>query len=216
MFKINTFTFEKELTYKGDVILRYKIEYPQIVNIPSNSSLHFNEFNYKHALKLKTYAETELYQDAIKTYEFNFANGYPIMVYELVSNFTITYQKNNIISLYFDDYTFTGGAHGSTIRSSQNWNMKVDKQFLLKSLYPNDPYFILSILKDINKQIENQISNGNDIYFDDYCKLVLETFNPDHFYLIPNMNSYSLVVFFQQYDIAPYSSGIPTFTISIT
>ena len=137
------------------------------------------------------------------------------MVYEVVSNYTVTYNDKNIISLYIDDYTFSGGAHGNTIRSSQNWNMQVDRQFMLKSLYPNNPYFLLSILKEINSQIESQMAGGNPIYFEDYCKLVLDSFNPEQFYLVPRGNTYDLVIYFQQYDIAPYSTGIPTFQMKI-
>lgn len=215
MFRISTVTLEKNLTYQEKVILKYKIQYPKIIDIPPSKSLHFNEYNEKRALELKKYAETELFQNAIQQYKYNTAHGYPIMVYEIFSNYTITYQDNNIISLYIDDYTFTGGAHGNTIRSSQNWNMQVDKQFILKSLYPNNPYFLLSILREINNQIEHQMSGGNPIYFEDYCKLVLDNFNPEHFYLVQSQNTYDLVIYFQQYDIAPYSTGIPTFQIKI-
>ena len=42
-----------------------------------------------------------------------------------------------------------------------------------------------------------------------YEKNVEQYFNPEHFYLKPA----GLVVYFQQYEIAPYSSGIPEFTI---
>lgn len=212
MYKIDIITIEKSLMYKGTVILNYKIEYPEITN--ASNQLQFNSFNRTRAAQLKNYAETELFNLAIQQYEYNVSNGYPVMIYELYSIPTITYQKNNIISLYFDDYTYTGGAHGSTIRSSQNWNMQLDKQFSLNALFPHNPYFLLPILKNINAQIEEQIANGNDVYFDGYCNLVLETFNPNSFYLIQNLDTYHIVIFFQQYDIAPYSTGIPTFTIS--
>lgn len=211
MVQVNIITLEKDLSYQGTVILKYKIQYPQII---SKSNSHFNEFNYAHAMEFKDYAEGKLFQDAIQQYEYNISNGYPIMVYELYSIPTITYQTTDCISLYFDDYTYTGGAHGSTIRISQNWNLKLDRQFSLANLFPHSPYFVLSILQDISHQIEEQIVNGNDVYFDDYCKLLLDTFNPHQFYLIPNDNTYHIVIYFQQYDIAPYSTGIPTFILS--
>lgn len=215
MFRISTVILERELIYQGKTILKYKIQYPKIIDISPSKSLHFNEYNEKKALELKKYAETELFENAIQQYKYDTAHGYPIMVYELVSNYTVTYNDKNIISLYIDDYTFSGGAHGNTIRSSQNWNMQVDRQFMLKSLYPNNPYFLLSILKEINSQIESQMAGGNPIYFEDYCKLVLDSFNPEQFYLVPRGNTYDLVIYFQQYDIAPYSTGIPTFQMKI-
>lgn len=48
-----------------------------------------------------------------------------------------------------------------------------------------------------------------EIYFDNTCNLVLDTFNPKSFYLLKDR----VVIYFQQYDIAPYSSGIRTFEV---
>ena len=76
----------------------------------------------------------------------------------------------------------------------------------LNNLFPRNPYFMINILKQINEQIAKK----PEIYFEDTCNLVLETFNPKSFYLTPD----NIVIYFQQYDIAPYSSGIRTFNIS--
>ena len=123
------------------------------------------------------------------------SNGYPVMVYEIVSDFTVTLNKKPCISIYSDDYMFTGGAHGTTTRTSQNWNIQTGNQINLK---------------DINNQIEEQIANGTNYYFDNYCNLVLNSIDLNSFYLD---NKY-VNIYFQQYDIAPYSSGIPTFQIT--
>ena len=139
-------------------------------------------------------------------YDFNYSNGYPIMVYELVFKYTINYNKEPIISLYQDEYIFSGGAHGNTVRTSQNWNFECSNQFTLSDIYCNNPNYILFILQEINKQI---IEQGVEFYFADYCSLVLDTFNIDQFYITPNY----VVVYFMQYDIAPYSTGIPEFKI---
>lgn len=206
MFKIEKKIIQGELTYKGTVIVTYKIEYPQI--FPSYYPIQkFNHFNEQKAFELEQYAKETLFANSKEQYDYNVSHGYPVMVYELILQTNITYNQSPIISLYQDEYTFTGGAHGSTIRTSQNWNLAYQNQFTLSDIYPNDPNYILFILQEIVKQIPEK---GADFYFDDYCCLVLETFNPQHFYLTPH----SLVIYFQQYDIAPYSTGIPTFEIS--
>lgn len=209
MFDIINEYFENELFYDGNLILKYRIDYPQILDNLC-STYKFNYYNQKIALDLKNYIENALFQDAKNTYEFNKSNGYPIMVYEAIYTYNITYNQNNIISLYSDQYIYSGGAHGLTTRQSQNWNMQCGKEILLNEVYKNNPYFMLNILKSINNQIENEIQNGTNQYFDNYCKLVLETFNPKQFYITSNSE---LIIFYQQYDIAPYSSGIPTFSI---
>lgn len=208
--KINT--AEKELYYQGEVILTYRIEYPEI--IVSNYKLGmqiFNHENRKAALDLKEFAEGELYEEAKQTYEYNKKNGYPIMVYELVQECNITYNKKQLVSLYCDEYTFTGGAHGNTIRTSQNWDLRLAQQIPLQAFSKGNPYYLIDILKQINSQIAKQIEEGTGAYFPEYCQLVLETFRLENYYLTPK----GIIIFFQQYDIAPYSSGIPEFLVSV-
>lgn len=105
-----------------------------------------------------------------------------------------------LMNIFFQD-----GAHGNTIRTSQTWNLKKGEMVPLEYFF-NNPYFMVEILKQIN----SQILENPEIYFENTCNLVLETFNSKNFYLTPS----GIVIYFQQYDIAPYSSGIPTFTIS--
>ena len=208
MFKIIENVFENELYYKNTVVLKYVIKYPKILN-NNIGAIRFNNFNYEKAINLKYYAETDLFNEAKELYDFNVSNGYPIMVYEIVSDYTITYNKNSIVSLYSDEFIYSGGAHGITTRSSQNWNINLGRQFTLNALFNNNCDYVLYILKEINFQIEEQISNESNQYFDNYCSLVLNTINLNNFYMSPGY----ITIFFQQYDIAPYSSGIPTFNI---
>lgn len=197
---------EKEIFFDGTLILKYHIEYPSIyLNTPEMGIMNFNVYNKKIAFNLKNEAENELYKEAIELYKYNKANGYPVMVYEIYRNYEITFNNYNIISLYIDEYIYTGGAHGSTIRSSQTWDLVKGNILPLETFFRNNPYFMINILKEINIQISKQ----PEIYFDNTCELVLDTFNPKNFYLTPN----SIVIYFQQYDIAPYSSGIRTFNI---
>lgn len=204
---IRTNILERELFYDGEVILKYHIEYPSIIgNMYEIGIMNFNYYNKVLALNMKNKAENELYKEAVETYKYNKENGYPIMVYEIYRKFYVTLNRYNLVSLYIDEYIFTGGAHGNTIRTSQNWNLIQGSMIQLASLFPNNPYFMLDILKIINLQI----SKEPEIYFENSCNLVLDTFNPNSFYLTPS----NIVIYFQQYDIAPYSSGIRTFDIN--
>ena len=196
---------EKGLFYDGVLVLKYHIEYP-CIDSTGNFAFRFNKYNKNLALEIQKMAETELYKEAVQMYEYNKAHNYPIMVYEVYRNFVITYPGLNYLSLYTDEYIFTGGAHGNTVRTSQTWNLANCTMMKLCNFFQNNPYFLIDILKQINAQI----SKEPDIYFDNACNLVLDTFNPDSFYLTPN----GIVIYFQQYDIAPYSSGIRTFTVA--
>ena len=197
---------QKELKYENVVVLKYHIEYPRITNESNNiPSMKFNIYNEQIAKQIQRKAENELYKEAVEVYKYNKKNNYPIMVYEIYRTFEITLNTNNTISLYADEYVFTGGAHGTTTRTSQTWNMTNGRLINLYELYRGNPYFILDILKEISKQI----NQNKEIYFEEACCMAIDNFNPQNFYLTTN----GIVIYYQQYDIAPYSSGIRTFEI---
>lgn len=200
---INKKILEKKLFYDGNLVLKYHIEYPSIC---SSKARKFNIYNQTIASDLKKRCETELYREAVELYKYNKQNGYPIMVYEIYRTFEITFNSYNYLSLYADEYIFSGGAHGNTIRTSQTWCFNQCTMLPLEYFYKNDPYFMIGILREINRQI----LETPEIYFENTCNLVLDTFNPNSFYLVPN----GIVIYFQQYDIAPYSSGIRTFIVN--
>lgn len=207
MYEIINRIMENQLYYKDSVVLKYKIQYPQIINgRNSYSEYRFNEYNYEKANELREYCENELYKEAKKLHDLN---GYPIMQYEVYFDYHITYNRNNIISLYTDEYMYLGGAHGNTKREGQTWNMQNGRMIMLKEFFRNNPYYIIDILKQINSQIEKQMETENGMYFENYCNLVQENLRLENFYITEK----GVVIFFNQYEIAPYSSGIPTFLI---
>jgi hypothetical protein len=204
---------KNELTYEGTIILTYKIEYPEITSSYYKfGSNIFNQYNKTKAIQLENYITNQLFKDAIEIYEYNTSQGFPVMVFEVIQDYTITYNKDFIVSLYSDNYELTGGAHGSTVRTAQNWDLRLGRSIPLSYFFQGNPYYIIDILKNINSQISSQLQLNPSQYFDNYCELVLDTFNLKNYYITSSNN---IVIFFQQYDIAPYSSGIPTFYIPI-
>ena len=205
MVRVETRLLQRNMLYNGEVILRYKIEYPFIYGFEE-----FNLYNYNKAIKLQKEAETELFNNAKDTYEENKKNGYPLMVFEIVSSYKVTYNNYDFVSLYIDDYIFTGGAHGNTNRTSQTWNINKRSMVMLKDFYIKEQNYVPYIIKEINNQIKQNIDNGNNYYFDDYCCLTSAYFRVENFYI---NNSGKITIYYQQYDIAPYSSGILVFYI---
>ena len=208
MLKIINRILQKEMKYENTVVLKYHIEYPEIVmdwQQNRNGIKKFNDYNLKMALQTQQKAENELYKEAIELYKYNKENGYPQMMYELYREYQITLNQENAVSMYIDEYIFSGGAHGTTTRTSQTWNLMLGKMVELYELYPNEPYFLLDILRKINREISENLEN----FFADPYPLVVEYFNPDSYYI----DNGKVVIYFQQYDIAPYSSGIIEFTL---
>lgn len=208
MLKIINRILQKEMKYENTVVLKYHIEYPEIVmdwQQNRNGIKKFNDYNLKMALQTQQKAEKELYKEAIELYKYNKENGYPQMMYELYREYQITLNQENAVSMYIDEYIFSGGAHGTTTRTSQTWNLMLGKMVELYEVYPNEPYFLLDILRKINREISENLEN----FFADPYPLVVEYFNPESYYI----DNGKVVIYFQQYDIAPYSSGIIEFTL---
>lgn len=210
MFVIKKKTLKEELKYDGNIILKYTIEYPQIIEEKWISEIEkFNRYNYQKAKILEKLSKGKLFEEAKELYEYNKKNGYPIMIYEIYSSFEVTYNSEFIVSLYIDDYIYRGGAHGNTKRSSQTWDFRTGCMIPLENFFKNDRNYVSKIVTQINNFIEKDIASGNDIYFENYCQLTIATFDVDNYFLQDG----NIIIYYQQYDIAPYSSGILTFTI---
>ena len=121
--------------------------------------------------------------------------------------YTVTFNERCITSLFTDQYMFTGGAHGTTIRKGDTWDFQNGSRIGVSAFYPPDSDFRESILKVVNAQIGERLKKMPGTYFDDYQKLTDENWNARDFYVTPD----GLVVFFQQYEVAPYSTGMPQF-----
>ncbi len=202
----NTMVLTEEMKYEGVTVLNYRIEYPEFVadNYPKSIKT-VNQFYKSNALALQNNFRTKLYQMAVDQYLDDINNGFPVRVFEALQTFALTYNQACIISSYFDNYQYTGGAHGLTNRTSQTWNLRTGRILKLRELYKCSANYKTYIK---NKIIE-QIKENPDIYFENYEELVDQTFNVNSFYVTPS----GVVVYFQQYDIAPYASGIREFLL---
>lgn len=201
---------QQDMYYKNTLILKYTIKYPKFVS-PTYSILA-HKLNTLYRTKAVMYEKTnvmKLYQMAMVDYEYSVANNYPIHQYEAYVTFTVSYNQNCALSLYFDQYEYTGGAHGLTVRTSDTWDLSKSRRMELSDFFPGRSDVKKFLISNINQQIKEQISNGNTMFFEDYGKLTESTFKMNCFYLVEE----GLVIYFQQYDIAPYAAGLLTFVI---
>jgi len=203
-------TIESTMNYKGSPVLHYRIEYPRFHDSGCQPALDYiNEWYRKLAVDLQKRYETELYREAADLYDYTVQNQFPFHMYEAVFTYEIPYNQDGVISLYHDQYIYSGGAHGGTERRSETWDVSTGYRITLLQ-YAKDPIGTRAvILNSIREQIAAQLEEGEGMYFEDYPQLIAEYFNPESFYLTPE----GTVIYYQQYEIAPYASGIPTFVI---
>ena len=204
---------QQDMYYKNQMIMRYTIKYPKFISEKYQTLT--NKLNSLYRTKALMYERsniTNLYQMAMVEYEYSVANNFPIRLFEAYVDFFVTYNQNCGISLYFDQYEYAGGAHGLTVRYSDTWNLQKSKRIDLSEIFPYKSNYREYIIDMINQQIASEIANGNNPYFENYSQLVDENFKANSFYL----TKAGVVIYFQQYDIAPYSTGLPTFLIPYT
>ncbi len=197
----NTEAFYPEITIESDSITATEstyvidISYPRIIS--SGDSVVAKKLNL--VIERSILSKENEFLKLVKEYgpDQNPANW----MYELHIGFAVSYNKNGILSLYTETYEFTGGAHGNTVREAFNFDTKTGERL---SLY--------SIFKDVNKYktvfnsaVSDSIKRNQD-FFGDY-----EGIKEDNNFLI---GEDGITIFFGLYEIAPYSSGIPEFTIS--
>ncbi len=201
---------QQDMYYKNHIILKYTIKYPQFISIHFQVFLDkLNTFYRTRAVMYERSNVMNLYQMAMVEYEYSIANGYPVRQFEAYVEYQVTYNENCALSLYFDQYEYAGGAHGLTLRYSDSWNLVRSKKIEMIDLYPHRNNLKDMLAGVIIEQIDAANNPEESIYFEDYAKLVRETLKPNNFYLVPE----GVVLYFQEYDIAPYSTGFPTFVI---
>lgn len=191
-------------------VLTYTIHQPVFSSTCSEQAARsINAFYTAISEKLEAYCRETLAKEAAEQAQYARKNQYPFFPYELISGYTVTDNKGCITSLFFDQYTYAGGAHGSTVRSSDTWDFRNGKRLTLADFYPHDPSYRENLLKELQRQVAERQEAGQNTYFEDFGKLLPKTWQPDHFFVTPE----GIVIYFQQYDIAPYSTGIPEFLL---
>jgi hypothetical protein len=201
---------ERSFSYANQTMLTLSMLYPQITL--RNNPLAQRNINCRIQAQVDSfykYASEYLYQQAISAYKYAQENGFPFHHYEAVLQYEVTYNSNCHLSLYYDQYEFTGGAHGSTIRASDTYGLLNGCTLPLSSFLPADKDYCALLLEQIMKQAQARMQQEPGIFFEDYPCLILEHFNDESFYLTPC----GIAVYFQQYEIAPYATGIVVFTI---
>ncbi|MGI6175355.1 MAG: DUF3298 and DUF4163 domain-containing protein [Christensenellales bacterium] len=207
---ITLHTITQTFTYSNTTMLTLSIIYPKVA-LPRNSSVQ-EMINRQIRAQVHSFygrASKDLYQQAVAAYKDAQKSGFPFHHYEAVLQYEITYNLHCHLSIYRDQYEFTGGAHGSTIRASDSWDLANGRSLLLSSLFPPGENYRAFLIKQLLAQADQQMQQNPGIYFEDYPGLIIKYFNDENYYLTPT----GVAVYYQQYEIAPYATGIVVFTI---
>lgn len=209
----NAIILKKKITarpvYNHTALIDISIAYPQVVmksNPPVSSKI--SDFYRQTALNYYNYAMDKLYHTALDDYHERKNNRIPFHTYTAMMTYEVPLNLNGLLSITYDIYEFTGGAHGNTVKHADTWNMLSGNRLDLSDYFISPSYKSI-IFHNITAQISDQIAQGNNYYFDNYQTNVFKYFNENNYYLTPD----GFAFFYPLYTIAPYVAGIVTFIV---
>jgi len=207
---ISRHELKEDFKYKNIVVLTLSMVYPR-VSILSNrmAGKRINETIRLQTAGFYDYAAKTLYGQAVRYYQDTQSSGFPFHPYDAVLHYDVTYNENCYLSSYHDQYEYTGGAHGNTVRASDTWSLKTGARLELADFFSGGQNYKSIMLASILKQADQDMRENPGVYFDTYRALIIKYFNEESYYLTPE----GLAIYFQQYEIAPYASGIVVFVI---
>ena len=198
-FLVKEQVIEQDMFYKDHNVLHYTIKYPLFIS--DTYHMLAQKLNTLYKTKAVMFERSDimnLYQMAMVEYEYSVANDFPIRPFEVYVNYEVTYNQNCALSLYFDQYEYTGGAHGLTYRYSDTWNLAKSKKEELTDFFPNTTDVMEFVINNIIEQIE--LEKRRFIYL----KITSASKRVDQEKQFLFKQGWQI---YQQYDIAPYSSG---------
>lgn len=201
----------KDTMYSKNIpVFSYEIHYPSFETLCNPTAASTINNNYiLLARKTEVHARTNLYQQAADNAQYIPSVPPPFESYIFQSMYTVPFNQRCITSLYFDEYSFLGGAHGSTERHSDTWDFCTGRQLKLHDFFHGCTDFAEILFSNIEKQIAERLKESPSSYFDDYKMLVRKNFHFENYFVTPN----GIVIYYQQYDVAPYATGITEFLI---
>lgn len=202
-------TIKDKLYHNKVSMVEVKIDYPLISAGFEGNTMRFNMHYRQKGQKNYRYASTKLYQAAYKHYTVARPQGVPFNNFEFVEVFEPTYCKKPMISLYYDLYEFTGGAHGNTVRKGNTWDMRHGVMLTLDTLFEKDYDHKSFILRYIESDARRRQITGMASYFEGLGENLRKYYDETNFYLTEE----GLAIFYPLYTIAPYADGIQVFII---
>ncbi|SHH52486.1 Protein of unknown function [Sporobacter termitidis DSM 10068] len=207
MMNITEGRLADELTYEGITMVTADFRYPIVSSGNSKADKRINSY-YRHIAKtLMKKARNELLPDAVDEWKYSVENSYPFRPFEAVMKYTVTMNDGDILSLYYDNYEYTGGAHGVTKRFGDTWRASTGWFIELGDFFSRGVNYKRLLIENAIKTAARQIAEGTHQYFENYPKLIKKYYSPTKFYIEPD----NVVIFYDQYAIAPGFEGTPVF-----
>ncbi|BDQ04412.1 DUF3298 and DUF4163 domain-containing protein [Ignavibacterium sp.] len=195
--EVDSLTIIKKEFYQAteDTSAYVKISYPQISGL-GNSEVQgkINSFLETEFMQAKSWFD-DFVADTDYTSEFP-----PDWVFSFETDFRVTFNSKDFISVVLDYYEFTGGAHGNYYSIGYNIRTSDGKVFGISDILKPNSLQALSefCAEEIMNMFDANSLNEAGLFEDE-----LNISEDQDFYIIPN----ALVIQFDPYEVAPYAMG---------
>ncbi len=116
-------------------------------------------------------------------------------------NYRVTYNRGGLLSILFDDYLYTGGAHGGTVREGYIVDIERGKRLGLADMFTPGTDYVSLLSRNIGEQIRAEGTEPLSPF---------ERIREDQDFYVEKE---ALVIYFQQYELMAYAYGFPEFRI---
>lgn len=202
MFAIKTPNIVKTKQFKN----MEQLKYPTLLSAPNNKAQNkVNKILLQH-IKDSYNKYTKLMKEMEKIKGDPVCKESPsVCQYEYMTNYQVKYNHNNKLSILFNDYQFTGGAHGNTVITTYNFNLKSGKQLTLDDYLLSD-----RVYEKVTTYALAYMKKHPEIFYSDSAEFTdFKVTNETNFFLTDK----GIELIFQQYEVGPYVSGNPTVLI---
>ncbi|MCQ6561305.1 PdaC/SigV domain-containing protein [Paenibacillus mendelii] len=187
---MNDITISSESLTKSNTNAAIEIQYPTINGLTDEAQKAINTVLKQKADHFAAASEKQASK----------RDGSVERKYEFIQNYVVTFNREGVLSIVIDQYSYTGGAHGGTFREGLTFSLKNGKRLELGDLLkaaPNYKQTLDRLLKERTKKEDFAIDSAG-----------LKD-KPDFY-----VKEGGLAIFYQQYEIAPYAAGFPTYTFN--
>lgn len=180
------------------------VSYPQVKGLKSKKAQDkINAALLSHAKE--SYNEyLQLLKDEKEIQGDKMCKEYPFSCdYDYSSSYSVKYNDGKQLSILFQDYEYTGGAHGMSSLEGYNFTISDGKELKLNNILTSDAKY-----KAVQKYAYNYMKKHKDIFYVT-SQSDVNIKRDAQFYF--NFNGITLK--FGEYSVAPYAAGTPTVDI---
>jgi len=187
--------------------VRYRTEYISVnLNYPIINGL--SDTAREEELNASFAAAAAAFKDNLETEATAWAKeaaagGYEFRPYAADIIYDVPYNQNGLLSLRVTYGSYTGGAHGAAFRETLNLDTVNGETLHLRDFFAAEADYLTLV----REEIARQIAAAPDSFFPGVAETLAVP--EDRFYLTDG----AVVVYFSEYELAPYAAGLPEFTV---